>query len=180
MLMSAQNACLLIVDVQQRLLTAMDSPRAVMSGCSLMMKAAGVLDVPMVVTEQYPEGLGPTVEPLAELAPEDAFFSKVHFSSAKNPAIRGKIDSMKPDQVIIGGIEAHVCVLQSAIGLTEAGYQCFVAADATSSRSAANHAAAMSRLREAGVGIVTSEMIVFEWLEKAGSPEFRELSRLLK
>lgn len=180
MLMSAENACLLIVDVQQRLLSVMDSPRAVMSGCSLMMKAAAVLDVPMVVTEQYPEGLGPTVEPLAELAPEDAFFSKVHFSSAKNPAIRGKIDDMKPNQVIIGGIEAHVCVLQSAIGLSEAGYQCFVAADATSSRTASNHAAAMSRLREAGIGVVTSEMIVFEWLEKAGTPAFRELSRLLK
>jgi nicotinamidase-related amidase len=180
MLLSAENACLLIVDVQQRLLTAMDSPRAVMSGCSLMMKAAGVLDVPMVVTEQYPEGLGPTVEPLAELAPEDAFFSKLHFSSARNPAIRGKIDSLKPDQVVIGGIEAHVCVLQSAIGLKEAGYEVFVVADATSSRSASNHAAAMSRLREAGVGIVTSEMIVFEWLEKAGTPEFKELSRLLK
>lgn len=180
MLMNAENACLLIVDVQQRLLSAMDSPRAVMSGCNLMMKAAGVLDVPIVVTEQYPEGLGPTVEPLAELAPEDAFFSKVHFSSAKNPAIRGKIDDLKPDQIIIGGIEAHVCVLQSAIGFTEAGYQCFVAADATSSRTASNHAAAMSRLREAGVGIVTSEMIVFEWLEKAGTPAFRELSRLLK
>ncbi len=180
MLMSAENACLMIVDVQTRLLSAMNSPRAVMSGCSLMMKAAGVLDVPIVVTEQYPEGLGPTVEPLAELAPEDAFFSKIHFSSAKNTAIRGKIDSLKPNQVIIGGIEAHVCVLQTAMGLQEAGYQCFVAADATSSRSAANHAAAMSRLRDAGVGIVTSEMIVFEWLDKAGTPEFKELSRLLK
>lgn len=180
MLMSAENACLMIVDVQQRLLTAMDSPRAVLSGCGLMMKAAGVLDVPMVVTEQYPEGLGPTVEPLAELAPEDAFFSKIHFSSARNVGIRGKIDQLKPDQVVIGGIEAHVCVLQTAIGLTEAGYKCYVAADATSSRTAANHAAAMSRLREAGVEIVTSEMIVFEWLEKAGTSEFKELSRLLK
>lgn len=180
MLMSAENACLMVVDVQQRLLSAMDAPRAVMSGCSLMMKAAGVLDVPIVVTEQYPEGLGPTVEPLAELAPEDAFFSKIHFSSAKNPAIRGKIDDLKPDHVIIGGIEAHVCVLQTAIGLTEAGYRCFVAADATSSRTASNHAAAMSRLREAGVGIVTSEMVIFEWLEKAGTPAFRELSRLIK
>tara|TARA_R110000868_G_scaffold10313_16_gene50691 strand:- start:11448 stop:11990 length:543 start_codon:yes stop_codon:yes gene_type:complete len=180
MLMTAEKSCLLIVDIQKRLLSAMDSPRAVLSGCSLMMKAAGVLEVPIVVTEQYPEGLGPTVEPLAELAPEDAFFSKLHFSSARNPAIRGKLETLKPSQVIIGGIEAHVCVLQTAIGLQEAGYQCFVAADATSSRTAANHAVAMSRLRDAGVGIVTSEMIVFEWLEKAGTPQFKELSRLLK
>lgn len=180
MLMRAENACLMIVDVQQRLLSAMDSPRSVLSGCSLMMKAAGVLDVPIVVTEQYPEGLGPTVEPLAELAPDDAFFSKVHFSSAQNTAISGKIGTIKPDQIVIAGIEAHVCVLQSALGFMEQGYQCAVVADATSSRSPANHAAAMTRLREAGVEIVTSEMIIFEWLEKAGTDEFKELSRLIK
>ena len=89
-MMNADGACLLIVDVQQRLLTAMDAPRAVISGCKLMMKAADVMNVPILVTEQYPEGLGPTVEQLAELAPEDAFFSKVHFSSAKNTAIMEK------------------------------------------------------------------------------------------
>ena len=81
---------------------------------------------------------------------------------------------------MIAGIEAHVCVLQTTIGLLDIGYQCFVAGDATSSRLAANHAAGMARLREAGAEIVTSEMVVFEWLEKAGTPEFRELSRLLK
>jgi len=117
---------------------------------------------------------------LAELAPEDAFFSKVHFSSAKNTAIMGKIETLKPKQIVIAGIEAHVCVLQTTIGLLDIGYQCFVAGDATSSRLAANHAAGMARLREAGAEIVTSEMVVFEWLEKAGTPEFRELSRLLQ
>lgn len=180
MLMNADGACLMIIDVQQRLLSTMDAPRAVMSGCSLLMKAADVMNVPMVVTEQYPEGLGPTVEPLAELAPEEAFFSKLHFSSTKNPAIMGKIQTLKPKQVVIAGIEAHVCVLQTTIGLLDAGYQCFVAGDATSSRTAANHAAGLARLREAGAEIATSEMVVFEWLEKAGTPEFRELSRLLK
>tara|TARA_R110000787_G_scaffold26568_2_gene74220 strand:+ start:238 stop:780 length:543 start_codon:yes stop_codon:yes gene_type:complete len=180
MLITAENSCLMIVDVQQRLLSAMDAPRQVVSGCTLMMKAAGVLNLPIVVTEQYPEGLGRTVEPLAVLAPDEAFFSKVHFSSARNPAIRGRIDSLAPDSIVIGGIEAHVCVLQTAVDLAGAGYKCFVAADATSSRTAANHGVAMQRLRDAGVEIVTSEMVVFEWLGKAGTPEFKELSRLLK
>lgn len=181
MLMTSENACLMIVDVQARLLRAMDAPGQVMSGCALMMKAAQVLDIPIVITEQYPEGLGPTVDGLAELAGSDGdVFSKLHFSSALNPAIRGRIESLGPDQIVIGGIEAHVCVLQTAMGFTEAGYRCFVAADATSSRAAANHAAAMARMREAGVGIVTSEMVVFEWLEKAGTDAFRELSALLK
>ena len=180
MLMKAENSCLMIIDVQQRLLTAMDSPRAVLSGCGLMMKSARVLDMPILVTEQYPQGLGPTVEPLAELADGEDTYSKIHFSSSLNTAIRGRIDQLKPDQIVIGGIEAHVCVLQSAIGLTEAGYNCFVAADATSSRSASNYAAAMARMREAGVEIVTSEMVVFEWLQKAGTPELKELSKILK
>ena len=180
MLMKAENACLMIVDVQQRLLTAMDSPRAVLRGCGLMMKAAGMLDVPILVTEQYPQGLGPTVEPLAELSNEEDTYSKVHFSSSLNTAIRGRIDQLKPEQIVIGGIEAHVCVLQTASGLTEAGYHCYVAADATSSRSASNFSAAMARMREARVEIVTSEMVVFEWLEKAGTPEFKELSKFLK
>lgn len=180
MLMESAAACLMIVDVQKRLLGVMDAQRQVVSGCSLMMKAAAVLDVPVVVTEQYPEGLGRTIEPLAELAPEDAFFSKLHFSCAGNTAIRGKIESLAPRQIVIGGIEAHVCVLQTALAFSAAGYDCFVAADATSSRTATNHAAAMARLREAGIGIVTSEMVVFEWLGRAGTPQFKELSGLLK
>ena len=88
--------------------------------------------MPVVVTEQYPEGLGPTVETLAELAAEDAFFSKVHFSSAQNKGIRGKIETIKPSQIVIGGVEAHVCVLQSALGFMEQGYQCCVVAWFTS------------------------------------------------
>lgn len=180
MLMNAPDACLMVVDVQKRLLGVMDAPRQVVSGCTLMMKAAAVLGIPVVVSEQYPEGLGGTIEPLAELAPDDAFFSKLHFSCADNLAIRGKINELGKKQIVIGGIEAHVCVLQTALAFTGAGYSCFVVADATSSRTPANHAAAMARLREAGVGIVTSEMVVFEWLGKAGTPEFKELSRLLK
>ena len=134
----------------------------------------------MLITEQYPEGLGPTVETLAELAPEDAFFSKLYFSSAKNTAIKGKIDTLNAKQIVIAGIEAHVCVLQTTIEFLDAGYACFVVGDATSSRKAANHAAGLARLREAGAEIVTTEMVVFEWLEKAGTPQFREMSSFLK
>ena len=180
MLIRAENCCLMIIDVQTRLLGVMDAPSQVVGGCSLMMRAARVLGVPTIVTEQYPRGLGPTVEPLAELVDDDAVFSKIDFSAARNPAIRGWIGARAPKQIVIGGIEAHVCVLQTAMGLAEEGYSCFVAADATSSRKPANQAAAMQRLRDAGVGIVTSEMVAFEWLEKAGTPAFKELIPLIK
>lgn len=180
MLLEAAKSCLLVVDVQPRLLKAMDAPRQVVAGCSLMMKAAEVLDVPVIVSEQYPEGLGPTVEPLAELAPADGFFPKLDFSCARNTAIRGKIDVVGRPQIVIAGIEAHVCVLQTAVDLQREGFACFVAADATSSRMAANHAAAMARMRGAGVEVVTSEMVVFEWLGRAGTPQFKELNKLLR
>lgn len=180
MLIQADKSCLMIVDVQTRLLGAMDSPRQVVSGCSLMMKAAKVLDVPVAVTEQYPQGLGPTVDPLAELVSEEAVFSKIDFSAARNVAIRGWVSSRKPEQIVFAGIEAHVCVLQTAMGFAAEGYDCFVVADATSSRVPANHAAALQRLREAGIGVVTSEMVVFEWLEKAGTPAFREVLPLIR
>lgn len=180
MLIDRSGSCLMIVDVQQRLLGAMDAPRQVLAGCSLLMKAADRLEIPVIVTEQYPDGLGPTVEQLAELAADDAIFSKVHFSAARNTAIRGRIDQLAPDSIVIGGIEAHICVLQTATVLADAGYRCYVVADATSSRTPANHAAAMQRLRDAGVEIVTSEMVVYEWMGQAGTPEFRDLLSLIK
>ena len=109
--------------------------------------------------------MGPTVETLAELAPEDAFFSKLHFSSVQNTAIKGKIDTLNAKQIVIVGIEAHVCVLQTTIEFLEAGYACFVVGDATSSRKAANHAAGLARLRELGQRLLLQKWW-FEWLER--------------
>ncbi len=180
MLIDRSGSCLMIVDVQQRLLGAMDAPRQVLAGCTLLMKAADRLEIPVIVTEQYPEGLGPTVEQLAELADDDAIYSKVHFSAARNSAIRSRIEQLAPGSIVIAGIEAHICVLQSATVFAEAGYRCYVVADATSSRLPSNHAAAMQRLRDAGVEIVTSEMVVYERMEQAGTAEFRDLLTLLK
>lgn len=180
MLIDAKKSALLVVDVQEKLVPAMAEPERVVENCAVLMKAAGRLGVPVVVSEQYPKGLGHTVPPLAELAPMGSVLPKLHFSCAADPAIAAVLAAYEREQVLVAGVESHVCVLQTALDLKESDVRCIVVADATSSRTAANKDAALTRLRESGVEIATTEMVLFEWLRQAGTPEFKELSRLIR
>lgn len=180
MRIKAQESCLLIVDVQERLAPVMANPRRVLYGGATLMRAALRLSIPILVTEQYPKGLGPTMIDLRSLAPEGAFFEKVHFASTEEPGFLDRLKAFGRRQVVMAGIESHICVTQTALGLLEAGYEVFVVADACSSRQQENYEAAMRRLGAAGAKLVTVEMAVFEWLFKAGTAEFKELSALIK
>jgi len=157
----------------------MQDPMLVIRNAGILMQAAARLGVPMLVSEQYPQGLGPTVAELRNLAPAEAIQPKVAFSCADDPDLRRKLVDLKRPQVIVCGIEAHVCVLQTAMGLSDQ-LSPIVVADATSSRTNANREAALARLRAGGVPIATTEMVLFEWLGRAGTPEFKELSRLIR
>ncbi|TAN77867.1 MAG: hydrolase [Magnetospirillum sp.] len=180
MLIQAERSSLLIVDVQQGLAPVMAEPRRVYRGCALLMRAAVRLGVPLVVSEQYPKGLGHTVGELLELAPAGSVAEKLHFSCAADPAMLARFQESGRKQVVIAGIEAHVCVLQSALGLKAEGFEPVVVADACSSRTDASYQTAMRRLAANGVEVVTVEMVIFEWLHRAGTPEFKELSALIK
>lgn len=180
MLIDAARSCFLLVDVQQNLAPVMADPRGVYRGCTILLRAAGRLGIPVLVTEQYPKGIGHTMGELMEWVPDGAVVEKMHFSSAHEPAVMARVEAIGRPQVVIAGIEAHICVLQSALGLKAAGYDVFVVADACSSRDPANHRAAMDRLTASGVSVVTVEMALFEWMHVAGTPEFKELSRLIK
>jgi nicotinamidase-related amidase len=180
MLLSAEHSQVLIVDVQERLLPVMNAPDQVVRGCSILLESARTLGIPISVSEQYPRGIGPTVEPLAALADRSHIYDKLHFSCAGDAAINERIRSADRNTVIIGGIEAHVCVLQTALDLQASGLQVAVVADATSSRAARNAQFALKRMAAHGVDIVTTEMVVFEWLRVAGTDAFRTLSRLIK
>ncbi|BAE50190.1 hydrolase [Paramagnetospirillum magneticum] len=180
MLIEAPRSSLLIVDVQQGLAPVMSDPRRVYRGCILLLRAATRLGLPVVLTEQYPKGLGATSGEVMEWAPEGAVMEKLHFSCAADEAILARLKGTGRDQVVIAGIESHICVLQSALGLLAAGFKPVVVADACASRDPANYQAAMARLAAAGVGVVTVEMVIFEWLHRAGTPEFKELSALIK
>jgi len=180
MLIERAKSCLLVVDVQEKLAPAVSDPATVIRNAGILMRAAARLGVPLVVSEQYPHGLGATVPELRALAPESARIAKLSFSCADDPALRQRIKEAQRSLIVIVGMEAHVCVLQSALGFQQAGYKIVVVADAISSRAPANRDAAVQRLRENGVEVATTEMVLFEWLGQAGTPEFREISRLIK
>lgn len=180
MLMDAKRSQFLLVDVQENLAPVMTDARSVYRGCGLLLRAAERLGIPVTVSEQYPRGLGPTVGELKSLVSPDSIVEKLHFSCAAEPAVAHRLQALGREQVVIAGIEAHVCVLQSALGLKRMGHEVFVVADACSSRNPDNYQAAMRRMEAAGIGVVSVEMAVFEWLHRAGTPEFKDLIALVK
>jgi nicotinamidase-related amidase len=181
MLVQRDNACLLIVDVQARLLPAMADRDEVVKNAAVLLKAAARLDIPVIASEQYPKGLGPTVPEIARSLPAGAtVIEKMSFSCLADETFARRLRELGRTQVVVAGIEAHVCVLQTAEQLIASGHDVFVVADATSSRTPASHDLAMARLARAGCTIVSTEMVVFEWMQVAGTPEFRELSALIK
>jgi nicotinamidase-related amidase len=180
MLMRADLSQLLIVDVQAKLIPAMAEPEETVRHCALLLQAAEVVGVPALMSEQYPQGLGPTVAGLADRFGAVGRHAKVEFSCLRNDAIRQTLEANGRRQVVVAGVEAHVCVLQTGLDLRAAGYEVFVVADAVSSRRPFSKATALSRLAAAGVNVVTAEMVVFEWAEKAGSPTFKTLSALVR
>ena len=180
MLIESDLSCLLVVDVQARLAPAMAAHDQVIANTAVLMKAAARLQVPMLVSEQYPKGLGPTVPELAALAEAGAVLEKVHFSCMGDQTYAQRFRALGRGTAVVAGIEAHVCVLQTCIQLMEDGHRVYVVADAVSSRAPENATLALERLRAAGAIVVSTEMVVFEWLRRAGTPEFKELSALIK
>jgi nicotinamidase-related amidase len=177
MLINVEKSCLLIVDAQERLMPAVHDGQRVIETSAWLMKIADRLGVPVLLSEQYPRGLGHTVRSLASLAPPDAVMDKVHFSCAAEPACFERIAASGREQIILTGAEAHVCVLQTALGLRAAGREVFVVADGIGSRDPSNVELALRRMGAAGAWTVSREMVAFEWLERAGTEVFREISR---
>ncbi|HEY6311355.1 MAG TPA: isochorismatase family protein, partial [Streptosporangiaceae bacterium] len=140
-------------------------------------EAAKLLDVPIRATEQYPAGLGSTVAPLAEYP--QAILTKTAFSATADPGFHALMPA-GVSQIVVAGCEAHVCVLQTVLGLLGSGHQVVLAADAIGSRDPADKAVAVERARQHGAQVVTSEMVLFEWLHDSLHPKFREVQKLLK
>lgn len=181
MLIDPRHALLLLVDLQEKLMPAMHEPRPVIANALILLTTASRLGMPTVVTEQYPQGLGHTVPEIGErLQSREAVYAKMTFSAAADPSTMARLRQSRRTQVILAGVEAHVCVMQTAIGLVQGGYHPFVVADATTSRKPQSAQLALERLRQNGVSIVTTEMVMFELLGRAGTDEFRELSRLIR
>jgi nicotinamidase-related amidase len=183
-LMERDQSVLIVIDVQERLCPVMDDPRRVLMNGARLARGAGILGLPVVVTEQYPKGLGPTMHDIRAEAPQDAdhcaYLEKLTFSSAATPAVMGHLDRLGRRQAVICGIEMHVCVLQTALGLRARGWDVFVVTDACSSRQPSSEAGALARMTGAGVQPVTTEMALFEWLGGKEDPAFKDIMGLIR
>nr|WP_320134869.1 hydrolase [uncultured Amphritea sp.] len=177
MLIYPNSSCLLVVDIQEKLAPAIYEGDAVIANVRWLAEVAKLANVPIFTTEQYPKGLGPTVAELQDVLPKEGFMEKMHFSCMAEPSCNEKINSIKPNQVVIVGMESHVCVLQTAIQIKQQAREVFVVADAVSSRNPADKAMALERMRQCGIHIVTKEMVGFEWIQTSGTDQFREFSQ---
>ena len=179
MLIRAADSVLVIIDMQEPLVPAMQAPARTIRNARTLMACAQEMGVPMVMTEQYPAGLGQTV-PELKPAPGTAVLSKMHFSCMEDADFAEHFRGLGRKQAVLAGMEAHVCVLQTAASLIEEGYEVFVVSDATASRTLESEQACIARLSAAGAGIATTEMVAFEWLGRAGTAAFKKLLPLIK
>lgn len=176
-LLKASDSLLLIVDVQERLAPHVHEHDRVIENCEWLIGVAEVVGVPVFATEHCPEGIGHLISRLRKRITEDAILRKEHFSLVSEPSCNERIAATGRSQVVIAGMEAHVCVMQSAIELKESGKSVFVVADAVSSRTPENAALAVERMRRHGIEIVTGEMVLFEWAHRGATEQFRQLHR---
>lgn len=182
-LCNANNSCLVVIDIQTRLTAAM--PLKVLArlkrNINILLQSANTLSIPVLATEQYPKGLGPTEPEIVKLLPDNTLkFEKTCFSCTGAENFLQQLEEMGRKQIILVGIEAHVCVLQTAIQLIAEGYQVFVAADGVCSRHRENYEASLKRMSRANVVICNAESILFEWLRDAKHEHFKELSSLIQ
>jgi nicotinamidase-related amidase len=173
---------LVIVDVQERLFNAMDAERRedMIRNIKILVQGGRRLGLPMLVTEQYPKGLGSTLPELRQLVPDTAPFEKTAFSCCAADGFADRVRSTGAEDVILAGMEAHVCVLLTALDLLRAGYRVTIAADAVCSRTRANVELGLGEARQAGAVVSSTETIVFRLLGRADTEAFREISKLLR
>lgn len=171
------RSTLVLIDMQERLVPALDGLDAIVFNARQLIEACDLIGVPVIATEQYPAGLGRTIEALA--ASGRPVLEKTEFDAGLNPGFAGMLPGERPD-VVIAGCEAHVCVLQTAFGLLDGKRKVHVVADAIGSRMASDKAAALERMARNGADIVTTEMVIFEWLQSARHPCFRDASAMIK
>jgi len=176
MLIDARDSTLLVVDVQGKLVPAISGWQTLLDHVIWLIRVARKLEIPVVACEQYPQGLGPTHPAVAAELPAGCVASKLHFS-----AVAGACHALDQpggsSQYVVCGMETHVCVLQTVIELLAAGRQVFVVEEAVGSRRDSDKALALARMRDAGASIVSREMVAFEWLRRADSEVFREVSK---
>ena len=174
------SSFLLLIDFQEGLLAAVDGGPRALQQAERLLRSAAILGVPLAGTEQYPKGLGPTVEPLRSLLGNERIAEKLTFSSCGATVLMDQLRAANRRQVVLAGFETHVCVAQTALDLLAGDFEVFIVADAVSSRRPLDRQVALDRLRQGGAVVTTVEAVIFEWLQHAAAPEFKEVLGLAR
>lgn len=175
----SERAALLVVDIQEKLLPAIESGEACLAASRKLIGAARVLGIPTLVTEQYPAGLGRTVPAIADALGDFQAFDKMCFTACVE-SVRNRLRELGREQVLVCGIEAHVCVQQTVLDLLREGFSVCLCADAVGSRRALDREIAVQRMRQAGAVVTTAESAIFEMLQEAGTDRFKQVLRIIK
>lgn len=174
------QSLLLVIDIQEKLKPAMQRYEQVKKTAMQLAKAADLLAIPCLLTEQYKKGLGGTDLQLKQQFKYADYFDKTHFSACKEPEFLDRVAGYERPQIIVVGMEAHVCVLQTCLDLLANGYQVFLIADGVSSRNDLHRDLAIDQLKQAGAVISCAESVIFQWGEVAATPVFKEILKLVK
>jgi nicotinamidase-related amidase len=180
-LLKASDSQLLIVDIQEKFRPVVEGIEGVIVKSQILLRSAQRLQIPVNISEQYPKALGATLPELRQWLPADqVYFSKLCFSAMGCEPLDIAVKSLGRNQVVIAGVETQVCILQTGMELMDKGYAVYVVADAVGSRQNSERDLALNRLEKRGANLVSTEMVVFEWLRLAGTAEFKELQALVK
>lgn len=177
MLIDAKKSRLLVIDLQTKLMPFIHDHQTLMENCLNIIHVAKSIGVPVIASEQYPKGLGPTVDSIRTLIPDNNMMEKEFFSCVSDEGCRPTLQDKHFSQIVIIGTEAHVCVMQTALELKASGLDVFLVEDCVGSRDPHNKQLAIERMRQAGIIIVSREMVAFEWLRRANTPLFRQVSK---
>lgn len=178
--LDSDNCILLVIDIQEKLLNSVFNKETCEQNANIMVKVASALDIPILITEQYPKGLGATVLSLKESAKNELYFEKNTFSALENEELYKKLNNLEKKQIIIFGIETHICVSQTISDLISKGYEVHIIKNASSSRTESEHLAGLERIKDFGASIITTEIAMFELLRTSKHPKFKELQNLIK
>lgn len=179
-LLERKNALLVLVDIQERLAEAMKMRARVSKNCIHLIEAAKLLDLPVVLTEQYSKGLGPTVPEIRQALPAYEPLEKMTFDCCGTASFLEHVAATGKKQIVLTGMETHVCVLQTCTSLLKEGYTVHLVRDAVCSRTRENFSAGIEFMRDAGAVITGTETVLFQLLEKAGTPEFKAIAKRIK
>jgi len=179
-MLTLENTVLLIIDIQGKLVRSMCEKEALIENFQKIIRGAQILGIPILWTEQNPKGLGPTIPDIARLLPNLQPIPKLSFSCCSNERFMQELKALSRKQVLMAGIEAHVCVYQTAMDLLNLGYEVQVVADAVSSRTAENREIGLEKIRDGGASLTSVETALFELLKIAEGERFKEILRIVK